>query len=148
MSGSPCNTWKRNSQQSFRVLGQYRAAVSLWYHRGGLKLMIPGIRARLGTSLRTPRHYETQPPSHPPPCTLMTDSQSESDTHTHTFYITKLHDLSSAFTEHYRDTNDVLHWNTAMSPTVTCHLIIMENPLLWKPENWVKTRYCILRKRS
>lgn len=31
---------------------------------------------------------ETQPPPHPPLCTLMTDSQSECDTHTRTIYIT------------------------------------------------------------
>lgn len=92
--------------------------------------MIPGIRARLGTSLRTPRRCETQPPSHPLPCTLMTDSQSESDTHTLLHHgDMKIHDLSSAFKEHCSDTEDVftLKYSNVIHSYLSCHNGKLEN---------------------
>lgn len=108
------------------VLVQYRAAVLLRCHRGGLK-SITGIRARLAASLLAPRRSETQPPSHPPTCTLMTDSQSESDTHTCTIYITvtwscmTFHQLSPTRTLFYSDVQ-----LCEMHPTWHCQ---MESPV-------------------
>lgn len=109
------------SQHGFRVLVQYRAAVSLWYHRGGLKSTIPGIMAHLGTFL--PHHAAAKPNhrlTHWHAHSWLTLSLSV----THTFYITV---TCSYMTFHW-----ALQGHSA-------NLSLQHGKLLWKHESVSKS---------